>query len=71
MRFFDMQNGSIAVKFGGKGIVVLQTTDGGETWEQENVSVDLSTSNPSLYLSSDGRTLTIRDSRILVFRSRG
>jgi photosystem II stability/assembly factor-like uncharacterized protein len=68
MRFFDKQNGTIAAKFGGKGIVVLQTTDGGETWEQENISVELSTSNPGLYLSSDGRTLTIRDSRIIVLR---
>ncbi len=68
MRFFDAQSGLIVTKVGGKGVVAFRTANGGATWEQQEVSVDLETSNPTFYLSADGETLTIKDNLVMVLR---
>jgi photosystem II stability/assembly factor-like uncharacterized protein len=68
MRFFNAQRGLIVTKVGGKGVVAFRTSDGGATWDQEDVPVDLETSNSTFYLSADGETLTIKDYKVMVLR---
>jgi photosystem II stability/assembly factor-like uncharacterized protein len=68
MRFFDAQNGLIVTKVGGKGVVALHTSNEGAAWEQEDLPVELETSNPTFYLSADGATLTINDNLVVVLR---
>ncbi|MBN1814146.1 MAG: hypothetical protein JXA14_20070 [Anaerolineae bacterium] len=59
VRFFDAENGVIATKLLKKGIVALRTADGGETWVRENVLDDAALSQSHLYLSRDGKLLTV------------
>ena len=59
MQFFDAENGVITTKLAKKGIVALRTTDGGITWTREDVLDDSEWSNIYLYLSRDGRLLTV------------
>jgi photosystem II stability/assembly factor-like uncharacterized protein len=58
-RFFDAENGVIVTRLANKGIVALRTTDGGITWTQEDVLDDLRRGEVYLYLSRDGRLLTV------------
>ncbi len=69
MRFFDAQNGLIVAKINGKGAMTFRTADAGETWERKDMLVDIESMNPTFFLSSDGETLTIKDSSIMVLRN--
>jgi photosystem II stability/assembly factor-like uncharacterized protein len=69
LRFTDADHGLAAFSLvGGEAkITIIHTTDGGETWEQEKVSVPTGT----LHLTHDGKTLTVIDrsaAQIMVLR---
>jgi photosystem II stability/assembly factor-like uncharacterized protein len=72
IRFLDADHGVIALSLAGGGnsqVVILRTTDGGQTWRQEDVMP--ASLLVSLYLSRDGSTLTVADkmeSKIIVLR---
>ncbi len=62
VHFFDADRGLVVMHLAGglsSKIVMLRTTDGGQTWQQE----DVIPASPliALYLSRDGSTLTITD----------
>jgi len=61
MRFFDTEKGIIFAKLIGEGLIILRTTDGGETWGREYMpdNIDIDLSGTYLYLSRDGDILTI------------
>lgn len=72
VRFTDADHGLVAVHLTGglsSRVVARRTTDGGQTWEQEEVmEVPLLV---ALYLSPDGSVLTVTDhteSRVIVLR---
>lgn len=58
IRFFDMEHGILVAGLAGDGqskVVMMQTTDGGKTWETEELPVKIGT----FFLSHDGKTLTV------------
>jgi photosystem II stability/assembly factor-like uncharacterized protein len=58
IRFFDADNGVVVVSLAGGGqsqVLALRTSDGGLTWEEEPVPVDIGVP----YLTRDGEFLTI------------
>lgn len=61
MRFLDTENGIIFAKLIGEGLIMLRTTDGGETWGKEYMpdNIDINLGGTYLYLSRDGDILTI------------
>jgi photosystem II stability/assembly factor-like uncharacterized protein len=73
IRFFDPERGLVVVHLMSdqhSRVIALRTADGGQTWRQENVLLDVPLL-VSLYLSPDGSTLTIADkmeSQITVLR---
>ena len=74
MRFFDAEHGLIVLRIkSGSAIVVLRTADGGETWEEESVPVEIESYQMKLFLSPDGISLTItaQEGKIVVLRYQG
>jgi photosystem II stability/assembly factor-like uncharacterized protein len=58
IRFFDANNGVVVVSLVGGGqstVLALRTSDGGLTWEEEAVPVDIGVP----YLTRDGEFLTV------------
>ncbi|MCP4541774.1 MAG: hypothetical protein GY832_31980 [Chloroflexi bacterium] len=57
MRFFDANRGMIALSLAGeKGVIAaLRTSDGGQTWEREEVPAKIG----ALHLTHDGTVLTV------------
>lgn len=75
MRFFDAEHGLIVLRVKGveSHIVALRTADGGETWSEESIPVEIESYQMKLFLSPDGTSLTITagGGQILVLRYRG
>lgn len=73
VRFKDSSHG-VVVLFGEapeRGFYVLETADGGKNWFEEPVPAELQKTVGNIYLSNDGRYLTVNDvnkSRVLVFK---
>ena len=74
IRFFDAEEGVVVVSLVGGGksyVLALRTYDGGQTWDQEIIPVDIGVP----YLSRDGKFLTINSflnsSTILVAQYKG
>lgn len=60
MRFFDADNGVVVLNLVGGGdskIIALRTTDGGQTWEEEDVPGEIGIP----YLTRDGQFLTVAE----------
>jgi photosystem II stability/assembly factor-like uncharacterized protein len=58
IRFFDTKEGMVVVSLVGGGqsaVLALRTSDGGQTWEEEAVPVDIGVP----YLTRDGEFLTV------------
>jgi hypothetical protein len=66
MRFMDEKHGMVVLSRGNQDdgfyIWSVYTEDGGATWRQDKVPVEKGI--PFLYLSRDGSTLTVLDTRI-------
>jgi len=74
IRFFDADNGVVVVNLVGGGqsaVLALRTSDGGLTWEEETIPVDIGVP----YLTRDGEFLTIhsflKSNTIFVARYKG
>jgi photosystem II stability/assembly factor-like uncharacterized protein len=74
IRFFDAQEGVVAVSLVGGGknyTLALRTVDGGQTWKQEVIPIDVGVP----YLTRDGKFLTmnsfLNSGRIFVARYKG
>ena len=72
VRFTDADHGLVVIHLAGglsSRVVALRTTDGGQTWEQEDVTT--TSLLVALYLSHDGSVLTVTDqteAQVIVLR---
>jgi photosystem II stability/assembly factor-like uncharacterized protein len=60
MRFQNKENGIIVLAMAGRGntqFISLHTSDGGQTWEEQDIPLNLG----AIYLSHDGRFLTVTE----------
>jgi photosystem II stability/assembly factor-like uncharacterized protein len=62
IRFSDLQNGVIVIYFvKPRGYAIFATSDGGKTWIEEKLPEEARSFMGSVYLSHDGKYLTITD----------